>query len=113
VVENDTLVFGQVTFKDAPESLVKGLVRDPILIMRLARLAIAKDMPGRGLGSGLLKDAPGRTLQAAEIAGLQAFGVHAKDEEARAFHVRFDFLAPPADPFHLFVLLKDIKATLG
>jgi hypothetical protein len=60
-----------------------------------------------------LKDTPGRTLQAAEIAGLRAFAVHATDEEARAFYERFDFIASPADPFHLFVPLKDIKAMLG
>lgn len=113
VVGYYTLVFGQVTFEDAPESLVKGLARHPIPIMLIARLAIANDMQGRGLGAGLLKDALGRTLQAAEIAGFRAFAVHAKDEEARAFYERFDFIASPADPFHLFVLLKDIKAMLG
>ena len=113
VVGYYTLVFGQVTFEDAPERLVKGLARHPMPIMLIARLAIANDMQGRGLGAGLLKDAPGRTLQAAEIAGLRAFAVHATDEEARAFYERFDFIASPADPFHLFVLLKDIKAMLG
>jgi GNAT superfamily N-acetyltransferase len=113
VVGYYTLVFGQVTFEDAPERLVKDLARHPMPIMLLARLAIANDMQGRGLGAGLLKDAPGRTLQAAEIAGLRVFPVHAKDEETRAFYERFDFIASPADPFHLFVLLKDIKAMLG
>jgi GNAT superfamily N-acetyltransferase len=108
-----TLVFGQVTFDDAPQRLAKGLARHPIPIMLLARLAIANDMQGRGLGAGLLKDALGRTLQAAEIAGLRAFAVHAKDDEARAFYEHFDFIASPSDPFHLFVLLKDIKAMLG
>ena len=113
VVGYYTLVFGQVTFEDAPERLVKGLARHPMPIMLIARLAIANDMQGGGLGAGLLKDALGRTLQAAEIAGLRVFAVHAKDEEARAFYERFDFIASPADPFHLFVLLKDIKAMLG
>ena len=80
--------------------------------MLIAHLAIANDMQGRGLGAGLLKDALGRTLQAAEIAGLRAFAVHAKHREARAFYERFDFIASPADLFHLFVLLKDIKAML-
>lgn len=113
MVGYNTLVFGQVTFEDAPERWVKGLPRHPVPIMLLARLAIARDMQGRGLGAGLLKDALGRTLQAAEIAGLRAFAVHAKDDEARAFYERFDFIASPADPFHRVVLLKDIKATRG
>lgn len=107
-----TLVFGQVSFDDAPQRLAKGLARHPIPIMLLARLAIANGKQGLGLGAGLLKDALGRTLQAADIAGLRAFAVHAKDDEARAFYERFDFIPSPADPFHLFVLLKDIKAML-
>lgn len=108
-----TLVFGQVAYDDAPERLRKGLARHPVPIMVLARLAIATDVQGKGLGAGLLKDALLRTLQASEIAGLRAFAVHAKDDEARAFYERFDFLPSPADPFQLFVLLKDVKAMLA
>lgn len=51
-----------------------------------------------------------RTLQAAEIAGIRAFAVHAKDDEAKRFYEHFDFLASPSDPYHLFRLLKDIRA---
>ncbi|MEZ5361827.1 MAG: hypothetical protein R2748_05635 [Bryobacterales bacterium] len=48
-------------------------------------------MEGKRLGSGLLKDAILRTLNAADIAGIRALIVHAKDEEARAFYEHFDF----------------------
>ena len=51
-----------------------------------------------------------RTLQAAEIAGLRALLVHAKDDQARAFYERFDFIPSPTDPYHLMVLLKDVRA---
>jgi GNAT superfamily N-acetyltransferase len=108
-----TLAFGQVAFDDAPERLRKGLARHPVPIMILARLAIATDAQGKGLGAGLLKDALLRTIQASEIAGLRAFAVHAKDDEARAFYGRFDFVPSPVDPFQLFVLLKDVKAMLA
>ena len=108
-----TLAFGQVAFDDAPERLRKGLARHPVPIMILARLAIAADAQGKGLGAGLLKDALLRTIQASEIAGLRAFAVHAKDDEARAFYERHDFVASPVDPFQLFVLLKDVKAMLA
>jgi uncharacterized protein (DUF1778 family) len=50
-----------------------------------------------------------RTLQAADIAGIRAFAVHAKDEEARRFYQKFDFIPSPTDPMHLFVLLKDVR----
>jgi GNAT superfamily N-acetyltransferase len=105
-----TLVVGQVEHAAAPERLKKGLARHPVPIMLLARLAIATHWQGKGLGSGLLKDAMLRTLRAADIAGIRAFAVHAKDDAARAFYERFDFVASPSDPYHLFRLLKDIRA---
>jgi GNAT superfamily N-acetyltransferase len=78
--------------------------------MLLARLAIAAHWQGKGLGSGLLKDAMMRTLQAADIAGIRAFAVHAKDDEAKAFYEHFDFIASPSDPYHLFRLMKDVRS---
>ena len=107
-----TLVVGQVEHEGAPERLKKGLARHPVPIMLLARLAIARHWQGKGLGAGLLKDAMLRTLEAADIAGIRAFAVHAKDDNSRAFYERFDFLASPSDPYHLFRLLKDIRAAL-
>lgn len=107
-----TLVVGQVEYQDAPERPRKGLAHHPVPIMLLARLAIALKWQGKGVGSGLLKDAMMRTLQAADIAGIRAFAVHAKDDEARAFYERFDFVASPADPYHLFRLIKDLRALL-
>jgi len=107
-----TLVVGQVECSAAPERPTKGLARHPVPIMLLARLAIATSWQGKGLGSGLLRDAMLRTLQAADIAGIRAFGVHAKDDAARSFYERFDFIPSPSDPYHLFRLLKDIRAAL-
>jgi GNAT superfamily N-acetyltransferase len=107
-----TLVVGQVDYADAPARLTKGLARHPVPIMLLARLATAVAWHGKGIGSGLLKDAMLRTLQAADIAGIRAFAVHAKDEQARAFYERFDLIASPTDPFHLFILLKDVRVAL-
>lgn len=78
----------------------------------LARLAVAASRQGKGLGSGLLKDAMLRTLQAADMAGIRAMVVHAKDDDARAFYERFGFVPAPTDPYHLFVLLKNVRAIL-
>ena len=105
-----TLVVGQVEYEGAAARLKKGLARHPVPVMLLARLAVATAWQGKGIGSGLLKDAMLRTLRAADIAGIRAFVVHAKDEEARAFYEKFDFLPSPTDPYHLFRLMKDIRA---
>ncbi len=103
------LVVGQVTLEDAPERLKKGLAKHPVPIMLLARLAIDRRWQGQGVGKALLRNAMQRTLQAADIAGIRAFAVHAKDEEARCFYEHFDFIPSPTDPLHLFVLLKDVR----
>lgn len=113
VVGYYTLVVGQVEHADAHPRLTKGLARHPVPIMLLARLAVAARMQGQGLGAGLLKDAMLRTLQAAEIAGIRAFAVHAKDGQARAFYEHFDFFPSSTDPYHLFRLLKDLRALLA
>ncbi|MGA8028405.1 MAG: GNAT family N-acetyltransferase [Bryobacteraceae bacterium] len=106
------LVVGQIEYADAPERLTKGPARHPVPVMLLARLAVATVWQGKGLGAGMLKDAMQRTLQAAEIAGLRALSAHAKDDSARAFYERFNFQPSPTDPYHMAVLLKDVRASL-
>jgi predicted N-acetyltransferase YhbS len=69
--------------------------------MLLARMAVASGFQGEKLGAGLLKDAMTRTSRASQIAGIRAFVVHAKDDEARAFYERFDFIASPSAPLSL------------
>ena len=108
-----TLAVGYVTREDAPVRVTKGLAHHPIPIMLLARLAVDHRWHGKGIGKALLRDAMQRTLQAADIAGIRAFAVHAKDEEARSFYERFDFVPSPTDPLHLFVLLKDVRRMLA
>jgi GNAT superfamily N-acetyltransferase len=103
------LAVGHVEFADSPERLQKGLARHPIPIMLLARLAVHQDWQKKGIGKALLRDAVLRTAQAADIAGIRALAVHAKDEAARQYYERFDFISSPTDPLHLFVLLKDIR----
>ena len=112
VVGYYTLVVGEVANESAHDRLTKGLARHPVPVMLLARLAIETSWQGRGLGSGLLKDAMRRTVGAAAIAGIRAFAVHAKDDEAKSFFEHFGFTPLPSDPYHLFRLLKDIRVRL-
>lgn len=107
-----SLAVGQVEYSDAPERLTKGLARQPVPVMLLARLAVARDRQGQSLGAGLLKDALIRTLHAADIVGIRALVVHAKDDVARAYYERFDFTAFPSDPLHLHLLIKDVRALI-
>lgn len=107
-----SLTVGSVMHNEAPTRVTKGLAKHPIPVMILARLAVSKEEQGKGIGKGLLKDALKRTYQAADIAGIRALLVHAKDDEARTWYEKFDFESSPTDPLHLFLLMKDIKKIL-
>lgn len=107
------LAVGSVEQEHAPERVKKGLAKHSIPIMLLARLAVDLQWQKQGVGAALLKDAMLRTLQAADIAGIRALVVHAKDEAVRTFYERFDFLPSPTDPLHLFMLLKDVRTAIS
>ena len=104
-----SLTVAGVDYADTPGRVVKGLAKHPVPVMLLARLAVSLDFQRQGLGAALLKDALLRTLQAADIAGIRAVIVHAKDEAARQWYLRFGFEPGPITPMQLFLLLKDVQ----
>ncbi len=112
VVGYYSLVVGSVEPEAAPIRVMKGLARHAVPVMILARLAVQKEHQRKGLGKALLKDALLRTAQAADIAGIRCLIVHAKDEQARGWYESWEFEPSPTDPFHLFLMLKDLKALL-
>lgn len=104
-----SLAVGSVNPDSAPTRVTKGLARHAVPVMILARLAVDQEHQGNGLGKALLKDAILRTVQAADIAGIRSLLVHAKDDDARAWYQAWEFEPSPTDPYHLFLMLKDIK----
>jgi GNAT superfamily N-acetyltransferase len=108
-----SLAVGGVVWNEAPPRIGKGLARHPIPVMILGRLAVDQTQQGLGLGHALLKDALKRTAGAADIAGIRALIVHAKDEMARQWYEQFDFEPSPSDPLHLFLVMKDLKRLIA
>jgi GNAT superfamily N-acetyltransferase len=107
-----SLAVGSVEPQHAASRVIKGMARHAVPVMILARLAVDVGHQKKGLGQALLKDALLRTAQAADIAGIRALLVHAKDEAARQWTMNWEFEPSATDPFHLFLLLKDLKAAL-
>ena len=108
-----SLAVGSIDPEAAPPRVMKGLARHPVPIMILARLAVDKEHQRKGLGQALLKDALLRTAQAADIAGIRCLLVHAKDDSARRWYELWEFEPSPTDPYHLFLMLKDLKSLLN
>jgi len=108
-----TIVAGEVQHAKAPERIVKGMPRHPVPLLVLARLAVDTKAQRQGIGAGLLLDALGRTLQVADVVGVRALAVHAKDDHAAAFYQHFGFTPSPTDTRHLFMIIKDIRLAAG
>lgn len=113
VVGYYTLAAASARPEETPARVKKGLAAHPVPVILLARLAVDISEKGKGLGAGLLKDALLRAASAADIVGCRAVMVHAKDEGASAFYRKYGFEPSPTDPFRLFLVMKDIKASLG
>lgn len=107
-----SLAVGGIDPEHVPARVMKGIARHSVPVMLLARLAVDVGHQGKGLGKALLKDALLRTVQAADIAGIRCLLVHAKDESARQWYTSWEFEPSPTDPYHLLMLLKDLKAIL-
>jgi GNAT superfamily N-acetyltransferase len=113
VVGYYTLANGSVSRDEVPPRVAQGLGRYPVPVTLLARLAVDLSEKGTGLGRSLLKDAVLRAYQASDLVGSRAIVTHAKDESARAFYLRFQFAPSPLNEFHLYLLMKDIRAIFG
>lgn len=86
---------GSVNRQDSTLRVAKGAPNHPIGVVLLARLAVDESEKGAGLGRALLKDALVRSTSAADIIAVRALLVHALNEEARRFYMRFDFEPSP------------------
>ena len=107
-----SLTVGQIDTFEAPDRVRKGMGAYPIPVVILARLAVATQDQGRGVGIGMLQDAIRRTLIVAEQAGVRALLTHPIDEDAARFYLRFGFEVSPVREQQLLLLLKDARRLL-
>jgi GNAT superfamily N-acetyltransferase len=82
----------------------------PVIIV--GRLAVDRAHARRGIGSGLLKDAMLRSLAASQSIGVRALLVHAIDDEAIAFYLRYGFVEFPDGTKTLFMPIEAIAAAI-
>ena len=104
VVGYYALAAGSIASEAAPGRLRRNMP-DPLPVIVLGRLAVHSDWSGRGIGSGLLKDAVLRSIQAAELIGVRALLCHAIDDEANAFYLKYGFVESPLDARVALVVL--------
>jgi predicted N-acetyltransferase YhbS len=112
VVGYHALTAGSIGRAEAPERVSRGLAAHPVGVIVLARLAVDVAQQGRGLGTTLLQDALRRSEHAADEIGVRAVLVHAINESARTFYLRFGFTPTAIDDLRLILLMKDLRALL-
>ncbi len=96
-----------------PRSVRTGQPPDPVPCLLLGQLATDTGWAGRGVGTGLVKHALERCVQAASLIGGRALMVNAVDPEAAAFWRRRGFLPSRDDPLLLFQPIAAIAASLA
>ena len=105
VVGYYALAAGSLDVESAPTRLRRNMP-DPLPVVVLGRLAVDDTWSGRGVGSGLLKDAVLRSLQAAELIGACALLCHAIDADAKAFYARHGFVESPTQELAMMLGLR-------
>jgi GNAT superfamily N-acetyltransferase len=111
VVGYYTLCAGAIAHTHAPGRIRRNMP-DPVPVMILGRLAVDQACHGHGIGSGLLRDAVLRTLQAAEVAGIRAILVHSISDAAKRFYEKHGFAASPVDPMTVMITTAEAARML-
>lgn len=95
-----------------PRAIRTGQPPTPVPCLLLGQLATDLEWKGKGIGSGLIKHALERSVQAASLIGGRALIVNAIDAEAAEFWQRRGFVPSRDDPFTLFRSIDAIAASL-
>ncbi|RWL85457.1 MAG: N-acetyltransferase [Mesorhizobium sp.] len=95
-----------------PRSTRTGQPPDPVPCLLLGQLATDIGWAGRGIGTGLVKHALQRCVQAADLIGGRALMVNVVDAEAAQFWQRRGFLPTKDDSLVLFRSIAAIAASL-
>lgn len=106
-----TLATGSVARTEMPRRIRHDLP-NPVPVMLLGRLAIDRRCQGRKFGAALLREAMLRTLRVSEQAGVRALVVHAIDDEAIAFYMRYGFQVFPPETRTLLLPVETMAAAL-
>ncbi len=110
-----TLSAAVIDLSTLPTDLAAKLPRYPVLPAALiGRLALDRAYHGECLGAYLLIHGLKRALQLSRTEiGITAVLVDAKDDRARAFYLRYGFLADLTDSRCLFLPIATIATAFG
>src|SRR5262249_42656456 len=108
-----TLAAGSIDIGAVPEADRKKLPKHPVPTVHMGRLAVDLSCRGQPLGETLLFHALRTSLTISRLAGAFAVDLLAIDEDARAFYLKYGFLALEDNPSHLYLPMKTVETLFG
>ena len=102
-----TLCSASIKFESLPKGNVSSLPRYPIPCIRIARLAVKKEMQNKGYGKLLLKEALLKIIYASATIGIRLVVVDAK-ETAKFFYAKYGFQPLIEEESTLFLEIETI-----
>ncbi|WP_318664267.1 GNAT family N-acetyltransferase [Treponema sp.] len=106
-----TLATAQVAYKEIPEDYKVKLPKYPIPALRIARLAVSKDLQGKGIGKWLLAQAFTKIIQVADVTGLYFIIVDAK-ETSKSFYEHYGFQKFIDEDLSYFMLVDTVRKAI-
>ena len=106
-----TLSTARISYKEIPDEYKVRLPKYPIPAIRIARLAVSKDMKGKGLGKALLKQAFMKIVQVSDITGVYFILVDAK-ETSKTFYEHYGFIKLNDNELCYFMLVDTVKRAI-
>lgn len=113
VVGYHSLCAGMISRQNAPRQVKGHNAPGEIPVALLARLAVDARYQGQGLGAALIKNALLSVISTSQIVAFRAVMVHALDDEAERFYLKYGFRGAKGLERTLLLPTKDIAAALG
>ena len=111
VVGYFTLATAQVVYEDIPDSLRMKLPKYPIPSLRIARLAVSKNLQSQGIGKWMLTQAFIKIVHVSEITGLYLIIVDAK-ETSKNFYEYYGFQRFNDTELSYFILVETVRKAI-
>jgi len=110
-----SLAMGRVQEEELPPPVARGGPR-VVPVVLVARLAVNREVQGRGMGGEVLWDALTRAFTANALAAARAIVVDALDERAATFYEHFGFtrvVSAAPFPLRLAIKMSSVERNLG
>lgn len=102
------LAAGSIAHEEAVGSVRRNMP-SPIPVIVLGRLAVDLRAQEKDLGKSLLRDAVLRSQNISQQLGARALLVHAINEKAKSFYLKYGFQVSPVAPYTLMLKLQSAQ----